>query len=342
MLGGKGVSASIDGSPAITFANNEGWHDDVSDGPVTADGRAGRNAAGGRPGVGGRRAAQLRAAAQIGADHVGPDARRRDQGRPACRAPTGRRSPTTSCPLFERMAGLQWVNAGFAAGFGWEGAFDLTSPTQHSRGSAATARRTASSGASIYNSFRDFDVDAISPMPWPWLYGDAMNIPPAQTPRQNAALSATASSTMLRQWADGNFDADHDPAAPIAHDHRRGAARRAGRHADPGGAGFLPGRRLPSRLRDDVAGARGDPCTWRRSASATRPRPGSRRGRARSDHRRRHHPQRSPCSASAPGGSRAGWRCRGRPTPAAAGPATRPPTTPTSPPSGRRACRTRC
>ena len=33
-----------EGKPADTFANNEGWHDDVSDGPVTAtleiDGRA--------------------------------------------------------------------------------------------------------------------------------------------------------------------------------------------------------------------------------------------------------------------------------------------------------------
>ena len=37
VLGGHGVSASSDGSRAITFANNEGWHDDVSDGPVTAE-----------------------------------------------------------------------------------------------------------------------------------------------------------------------------------------------------------------------------------------------------------------------------------------------------------------
>ncbi|MBV9116424.1 MAG: LodA/GoxA family CTQ-dependent oxidase, partial [Acetobacteraceae bacterium] len=44
VLGGHGASASFDGSRAITFANNEGWHDDVSDGPVTArvllDGRS--------------------------------------------------------------------------------------------------------------------------------------------------------------------------------------------------------------------------------------------------------------------------------------------------------------
>jgi hypothetical protein len=37
VLGGRGVSASSDGTPAITFANNDGWHDDVSDGPVRAE-----------------------------------------------------------------------------------------------------------------------------------------------------------------------------------------------------------------------------------------------------------------------------------------------------------------
>src|SRR4051812_14182090 len=36
VLGGRGVSASYDKTKAITFANNEAWHDDVSDGPVTA------------------------------------------------------------------------------------------------------------------------------------------------------------------------------------------------------------------------------------------------------------------------------------------------------------------
>ena len=36
VLGGRGKSASFDGAPAITFANNNGWHDDVSDGTVRA------------------------------------------------------------------------------------------------------------------------------------------------------------------------------------------------------------------------------------------------------------------------------------------------------------------
>jgi hypothetical protein len=37
VLGGHGKSASHAGTRAITFANNDGWHDDVSDGPVTAE-----------------------------------------------------------------------------------------------------------------------------------------------------------------------------------------------------------------------------------------------------------------------------------------------------------------
>jgi hypothetical protein len=36
VLGGDGKSASSTAAPAITFANNEGWYDDVSDGPVRA------------------------------------------------------------------------------------------------------------------------------------------------------------------------------------------------------------------------------------------------------------------------------------------------------------------
>ena len=36
VLGGRGISASADGNQTLDFANNDNWHDDVSDGPVTA------------------------------------------------------------------------------------------------------------------------------------------------------------------------------------------------------------------------------------------------------------------------------------------------------------------
>jgi hypothetical protein len=112
-------------------------------------------------------------------------------------------------PLFQRLAGLQWVNAAFAAGYGWQGAFDLTSEqTLRQLSSADPASREHR--RIIANNFRNFSRDGTSPIPWPWLYGDAMSIPPAPTPRQNASLSR-CQLAMLESWADGNFEEDWSP-----------------------------------------------------------------------------------------------------------------------------------
>ena len=51
----------------------------------------------------------------------------------------------------------------------------------------------------------------MSPVPWPWIYGDAMNIP-AMSVRQQIELTATQ-MRLLAKWADGSFDVDFDPAA---------------------------------------------------------------------------------------------------------------------------------
>jgi hypothetical protein len=86
---------------------------------------------------------------------------------------TARSRPSFSrdiVPVFRRLAGLQWVNAGFAAGFGWEGAVDLTSPSAIARlGDPGAAYQDLRRG--VANAFRRFDVDSWSPKPWPWLYG---------------------------------------------------------------------------------------------------------------------------------------------------------------------------
>lgn len=210
VLGGKGVSASIDGSAAITFANNEGWYDDVSDGPVTA-----------KVTLNGEAIQVIPAWVVVAPPNYGPQRKSvrtmwdlmRDVaiagGKLA--APTRPSFTRDILPVFQRMHGLQWVNAGFAAGFGWEGVFDLTSATALARlGSTSPAYREQR--RVIYNNFRNFDTDANSPVPWPWLYGDAMNIPPVASPRQNSVLS-DCQMAMLWQWSEGNFDADFDPAA---------------------------------------------------------------------------------------------------------------------------------
>jgi hypothetical protein len=207
VLGGRGESASCDGSRAITFANNEGWHDDVSDGPVTATVT-----------LGGLPLEVIPSWVVVAPPNYAPQRTSvrtmwdlmRDV---AIQAGTLARPARPSfrddiLPLFERLAGLQWVNAGFAAGFGFDGALDLTSADALARlASPLPAHREVR--RTVARSFRDFDVDGMSPKPWPWLYGDAMNIPPVPSPRQNAALTATQ-MWMLEQWAEGCFDDDLD------------------------------------------------------------------------------------------------------------------------------------
>ena len=127
-------------------------------------------------------------------------------------------------PLFERMTRLQWVNAGFAAQFGWKAPQDFSQPEWLERLSRPgntnrELRRT------IANHFRVFDRDSYSPAPWPWVYGDAMNNPPAPAapvhrPHQHPAeFSPAVGQRRLRL----RLRAQPQSAAP----HRGRAGRRA-------------------------------------------------------------------------------------------------------------------
>jgi hypothetical protein len=62
----------------------------------------------------------------------------------------------------------------------------------------------------LANHFRVPMRDGASPLPFPWLYGDAMNVPSSTSPRQNSALSDTQ-LMFLQQWAHGDFIPDYDP-----------------------------------------------------------------------------------------------------------------------------------
>jgi hypothetical protein len=213
VLGGHGVSASYTHAVAITFANNDTWHDDVADGPVTATVE-----------LGGAKLPVEPAWVVVAPPNYGPcrksvrtmwDLMRDLAVQNGWTVKPKRPSFAEDIlPIFQRMAGLQWVNEGFAAGFGWRGLFDLTPQTIARLASAdpsdAEWRRV------ILNQFRtpSLDgadtVDSWSPVPWPWIYGDAMNQPPALSPRQHSAVSQLQLS-QLRQWAAGDFEADYDP-----------------------------------------------------------------------------------------------------------------------------------
>ena len=208
VLGGHGVSASSDGGPAVTFANNERWHDDVSDGPVTA-----------RVEFGGVKLRVDPAWVVCAPPNYGPQQKSvrtmwdlmRDVAVDAglLAQPQRPSFQREIRPIFERLTNLQWVNQGFLGGFGFKGPFDFSTPEWLERLNDPTPANQEMRRV-LMNNFRHFSVDAWSPVPWPWVYGDAMSVPAAKTPRQNTELSKLQ-LWALTEWAEGNFDADYDP-----------------------------------------------------------------------------------------------------------------------------------
>jgi hypothetical protein len=214
VLGGRGKSASHTGARAVTFANNDGWHDDVSDGPVTAEVTIGGTTLPVDPAwvvVAPPNYAPMQKSARTMWDLMRDVAHPLDPSKP--HDPPSFEADIR--PLFERLAGLQWVNQGFAANFGWRAPNYLVSPEWLARlGSSAESEMQARQ--MVANQFRRADRDAWSPVPWPWMYGDAMNIPTPKTSNAFTTLTPTQ-LVLLDDWANGKFVADYDPARQPPH-----------------------------------------------------------------------------------------------------------------------------
>jgi hypothetical protein len=210
VLGGHGTSASSDGSPLTDFANNDKWHDDVSDGPVTAEVT-----------VRGRSIPVDPAWVITAPPNYGPnivtvrtmhdllyDAYMRCGWIPF---PDRVSFTEHVLPIFERLANLQWVNHGFATKYGRGGREDLLDP-DYLRRLASDSPEHRELRQQVWNAFRDWARDGESPLPWPWIYGDSMSRPPISF-RQHMMLSDTQ-LRLLERWANGRFDPDLDLSAP--------------------------------------------------------------------------------------------------------------------------------
>ncbi len=205
-LGGRGVSASHDGSPATDFANNDGWYDDISDGPVTAEVT-----------INGRPIPVEPAWVVAAPPNYAPDVLTvrtmydllHDAYVEQGWLPFPDRVSFTRHvqPILYRLSTLQWVNHGFATQFGWFGRNDFLNREYLVR-LASNQGQYAELRRQVYNMFRDLDRDGQSPVPWPWIYGDSMSLPPISA-RQHLTLSPTQ-YRLLERWADGDFDPDLD------------------------------------------------------------------------------------------------------------------------------------
>jgi len=212
VLGGFGKSASDSGSQATTFANNDGWYDDVADGPVRARVRL----------ADGRTLDAAPAMAVVTPPNFG-------QGlhgvvtmydvvydlflRQGWIAPPPRlRFWQDVYPLFERLVGNQWVSEGMFFLFGAGSPSDLTDPALLAR-LASPAAEHREERESLFRWFRE------PPPPWdapgsrahlppprhaklPPFYGDGVDYP--STTIYDLALTTTQYE-WLRRWAAGDF-----------------------------------------------------------------------------------------------------------------------------------------
>ncbi len=214
-LGGRGVSAPASPEYTLTtFANNAGWHDDTSDGPVEA-----------RVWIGEREIPVDAAWVVTAPPNYAPnlvatqplydvilDALRGMV--PSSGLPSFQRD---ILPIFRQFVDAQWVNAGFAAQFGWHGLIDFTRSELIEKLAAPRVTRTVDPflelRRQIFYAFRDPGSSAFDPLRWPPLYGDAFGFADSP-PSPHAAFSITALSYgNLQNWMQGNFIPDFDPAA---------------------------------------------------------------------------------------------------------------------------------
>ena len=272
-LGGTGLSASPSGAPIFiptdgdSFNNANDWYDDTSDGPVTAT-----------VAIGGKDIPVDAAWVVVAPPNYGPDmvswrtmydllcdlyiGPPLNWGKP----PDPVSFTDDVLPILQRLSNLQWVNKGYATMFGKGCPMDFHNPDFIGRLACQPAAPADDDiykelRQSIYNMFRPLlpvvAEPVIWPHVWPWIYGDAYGSYPANGPGNMLTMTAAAADRAARLGREQFQER-------LAAENKRpcNAGRRAGRgpagNARSGGIAFLPGRYLPSRLRDDVADAAPD------------------------------------------------------------------------------------
>ena len=216
-LGGHGISNTpIAKNPVTTFANNDGWHDDTSDGPVTAKVILGSQelevdpawVVTGPPNY---------SPSQIGVMtmwDVMVDAYH------GAFWPTKLTPSFTHdiYPLLRQFSDTQWVNFGFYVGFGYHQAYDFTDRDYVAKLASKALKAPKAPKAldeyreyrrQVFNNFRPPDPTTIDAEAWPWMYGDQVNI---SEPTPQAYLSITKTLYgYLQAWVAGDFIDDWDP-----------------------------------------------------------------------------------------------------------------------------------
>ena len=216
VFGGHGLSQSLSGEPPVTFANNDGWHDDTSDGPVDA-----------RVIIDGAEIPVEGAWVVVAPPNYAPalnTARTlydllydRAIAWGLLSAPDVVSFEKHIRPIFERLSGLQWVNQGFASWFGAGTPFDVEQLLPRLRDKSDSNQEFRQR---IFEQFRDPAPSdrRLGKTLWPQFYGDGLDGLTGATPDSSKEVPDGLSSlselqlSWLQSWVEGKFD--DSPADP--------------------------------------------------------------------------------------------------------------------------------
>ncbi|GGV24564.1 hypothetical protein GCM10010495_45210 [Kitasatospora herbaricolor] len=214
VLGGYGHSASAKpDNPLTTYANNDFWYDDTSDGPVTATVTA----------PGGRAVPVTPARVLVAPPDFAPDtenlvtlydvAREVAEGEGWLTAPPEVSFTRDVLPLLTRISGYQWVNLNALRGHGPGEQGDFLDPGLLARLSSDAPGDAVVRGT-VFDRLRTPGVEDVTQANFafmPQLAGDDGS-PTEGKPRTWFTL-LPGQYERLRRWAAGDFVADFDPGA---------------------------------------------------------------------------------------------------------------------------------
>lgn len=217
-LGGRGHSASFENKPLTTFANNEGWHDDTSDGPVdaTVSWGEGKNkitmeAQGAWVVV-----APPNYAVGVQAFTTGYELLQDVQYRNGTHKPGKTSFYKNVYPTLQHLTQNQWVNAGVSREFGWGSAYEFDNDLLLARLNDKSEKNRPFR-QTILESFRDPTYTEMQAEAWPPLYGDAVTFNMNSTDPRNWYAVTELQYYHLKQWAMGKFVEDQ-PIVPKSWD----------------------------------------------------------------------------------------------------------------------------
>ncbi|ASS75848.1 hypothetical protein CIG75_13265 [Tumebacillus algifaecis] len=207
VLGGFGHSSSPDGSQVYTFANNDGWHDDTSDGPICAKVTINGESIEVDP-------AWVIVAPPDFAPGIAGIVTMYDIALEVSQTmnPVPIQVSFTKhiLPIFQRFSLSQWVNEGFYQEFGYNAPWDFLNKDllRHLADPSPEMRPLRNE---IFEKFRQPSYEKMERDAWPPMYGDGMDIP-AYNPRNWLSMTSLQ-YTWLEKWAQGDFTADYNEAA---------------------------------------------------------------------------------------------------------------------------------